>query len=77
MHKAENVGRKLVKVNPAHTSQDCSRCGHRQKLALSDRVFKCPCCNLILDRDHNASLNILALGLESLGIQSPEAVCFS
>jgi len=76
-YKAENAGRKFVKVNPAYTSQTCSKCGHRQTLTLSDRVFNCPCCNLSIDRDHNASLNILALGLESLGIQSLEAVCFS
>jgi putative transposase len=73
-YKAENAGRKFVKVNPAYTTQTCSRCGHRQKLTLSDRVFNCPCCGLAIDRDHNASLNILALGLESLGIQSLEAV---
>lgn len=76
-YKAENAGRKLVKVNPAYTSQDCSRCGHRQTLTLSDRIFNCPCCGLHIDRDLNSSLNILRLGLQSLGIQSVEAVCFS
>lgn len=76
-YKAENAGRKLVKVNPAYTSQTCSKCGHREKLTLNERIFNCPCCGIQLDRDHNASLNILALGLESIGIQSVEAVCFS
>lgn len=65
-YKAENAGRTLVKVNPAYTSQDCSRCGYRQKMPLDVRVFKCPCCNLEINRDHNASLNILAIGLNSL-----------
>jgi len=64
--KAEDAGKKLIKINPAYTSQTCSRCGNRQKLKLSDRVYHCPCCGLILDRDHNASLNILALGMQSL-----------
>jgi putative transposase len=76
-YKAENAGRKLVKVNPAYTSQDCSWCGHRQTLALSDRIFSCPCCGLHIDRDLNSSLNILRLGLQSLGIQSVEAISFS
>ena len=76
-YKAESAGRKFMAVNPSYTSQDCSRCGHRQQLTLSDRVFTCPCCNLVINRDHNASLNILARGLASLGIQSVEAVCFS
>ena len=71
--KAEEAGRQFIKVNPAYTSQDCSHCGHRQKMPLSERVYQCPCCLLSLDRDVNASKNILRLGLESLGIQSLEA----
>lgn len=51
-----------------YISQTCSSCGHRQKIPLSERVFKCPCCGLELDRDHNAAVNILGLGLQSLGI---------
>jgi putative transposase len=62
--KAEEAGRVVVKVNPAYTSQDCSRCHHRQKMPLSVRTYHCPCCLLSLDRDHNAALNILALGLQ-------------
>lgn len=30
------AGRRYVAVNPAYTSQDCSQCGHRQLLSLSD-----------------------------------------
>jgi putative transposase len=71
--KAEWAGRAFIAVNPAYTSQDCSRCGHRQKLPLSERVYRCPCCLLEMDRDLNAALNILRLGLQSLGLWSPEA----
>jgi putative transposase len=66
--KAAWAARQFVTVNPAYTSQTCSSCGHRQKMPLSERVFKCPCCGLELDRDHNAAVNILGLGLQSLGI---------
>jgi putative transposase len=66
--KAEEAGRVFIKVNPAYTSQTCSQCGHRQKMPLSERVYHCPCCLLSLDRDLNASLNILALGLQGLGL---------
>ncbi len=69
--KAAEAGRRFVKVNPAYTSQTCSRCGHRQKMPLSIRVFDCPCCHLHLDRDLNASYNILALGRQGRVI--PEA----
>ena len=65
-YKAAWAGRRFVAVNPAYTSQDCSQCGHRQVLALSDRTYTCPCCGVVLDRDFNASLNILRLGQQSL-----------
>ncbi len=72
--KAEEAGRTFVKVNPAYTSQICSRCGHRQPMPLSERVFTCPCCHVQLDRDLNAALNIRGLGLQALGL-SVEAPC--
>jgi putative transposase len=62
-HKAAWAGRRLVAVTPAHTSQDCSGCGHRQVLSLSERTYGCPCCGLILDRDLNAARNILRLAV--------------
>jgi putative transposase len=65
-YKAEDAGRRVVAVNPAYTSQTCSRCGRRQRKELSERIHRCSCCGLILDRDQNAALNILALGLQSL-----------
>ena len=73
--KAEEAGRAFVKVNPAYTSQTCSRCGHRQLMPLDVRVFDCPCCHAHLDRDLNAAQNILGLGLQSLGL-SVEAPAF-
>jgi putative transposase len=54
--KAEEAGRTLIKVNPAYTSQTCSRCGHRQKMPLSERSYHCPCCLLVIDRDRNAAI---------------------
>lgn len=63
--KAAWAGRQVIKVNPAYTTQDCHKCGHRQKMSLSDREYNCQCCNLSIDRDLNASLNILRLGQQS------------
>lgn len=74
--KAANAGRRYVEVAPHYTSQDCSGCGLRAKKKLSERWHFCPVCGTSLDRDHNAALNILALGLQSLGIQSVEAPSF-
>jgi putative transposase len=66
--KAEEAGRTYVAVNPAYTSQDCSRCHHRQVMPLSERTYHCPCCLLSIDRDLNAAINIRAVGLHSLGL---------
>lgn len=64
-HKAECAGRKLVKVNPAYTSQTCSKCGTRTLHELKDRIFNCSCGHSE-NRDLNAARNILTLGLQSL-----------
>jgi putative transposase len=65
--KAAWADRRYIAVNPAHTSQDCSGCGHRKlDLTLSDRVYHCLLCGLVIDRDLNAARNILRVGLHSL-----------
>ncbi len=56
-----------VAVPPHFTSQNCSNCGQTVKKSLSARTHKCPHCDYIADRDHNAARNILAKGLEMLG----------
>ena len=63
-YKAEEAGIGFKAVNPKHTSQDCSACGHREKKALSDRVHHCKACGYTADRDLNAAINILTLGLQ-------------
>jgi putative transposase len=64
--KAEEAERTIVRVNPAYTSQTCSACGHRQEMPLSVRVYECPNCGLVMHRDHNSSVNILAAALNEL-----------
>ena len=63
-YKEEESGGQLIKVNPRNTTQMCSRCGEKVEKSLSDRIHKCPNCGLIMDRDHNAALNILVRGRE-------------
>lgn len=60
--KAESAGKHVVAVDPKHTSQACSRCGVLVPKDLSVRVHDCPHCGLRIDRDHNAAINIQALG---------------
>jgi putative transposase len=56
----------VIAVEPHFTSQDCSGCGTRVKKSLSIRTHICPGCGLVLDRDHNAALCILAKALSLL-----------
>lgn len=67
-YKAEEAGKQIIKVNPRNTSQQCSQCGAIVEKDLSERTHHCPFCNLEIDRDLNASLNILRLGAQSLGL---------
>lgn len=65
----------LIVVPPNYTSQDCSDCGKRVPKKLSERVHSCEC-GLVLDRDHNAALNILQKGLELNGtVGHTETTC--
>jgi putative transposase len=63
-YKAEEAGIGFKAVKPEYTSQDCSACGHREKKKLSDRVHHCKKCGYTADRDLNAAINILTLGLQ-------------
>ena len=67
-YKAEEAGRKLGIVNPAYTSQTCSQCGNREVKELSERKYCCLLCGYTDHRDTNAAKNILALGLDGMGV---------
>ena len=60
----------VIAVSPAFTSQECSACGTRIKKSLSIRTHLCSGCGLVLDRDHNAAINILQKALDRTGGQS-------
>ena len=71
--KAAYAGSKVVLVDPKYTSQICSRCGLIVEKDLSEKVHSCSECGLSMDRDLNAAINILRLGLQSVGIKTVEA----
>jgi putative transposase len=60
------LGKITVAVNPAYTSQKCSKCGTVAKKSLSMRTHVCRC-GFVLDRDGNAAINILKLALSTVG----------
>lgn len=66
VQKLEYKCKMLIKVDPRNTTINCSRCGHKVPKSLAIRIHRCDKCNLVLDRDHNASINILNKGLNKL-----------
>jgi len=57
----------VIAVAPHWTSQECSACGAMVKKTLSTRTHVCPECGVVLDRDHNAAVNILAKARRTVG----------
>ena len=58
---------RLVEVNPAYTSQTCSRCGHTDKENRKTQArFRCVSCGYMSNADTNAAMNIRRLGMAQL-----------
>lgn len=58
-YKSEREGIKVRYVNPAYTSQTCSRCTNTDKEnRQTQEKFKCTKCGFELNADHNAAINI-------------------
>jgi putative transposase len=65
--KAAWADRRFFAVNPAYTSQERSGCGQgKADLTLLDRTYRCAACGLVIDRDLNAALSVLAMGRHGL-----------
>lgn len=66
IYKTEWNGGRLVTADRWYpSSKTCSGCGAvKAKVALSDREYTCEACGLVMDRDHNAALNLAALAAE-------------
>jgi putative transposase len=80
-YKAKLAGIPVSAVNPGHTSQRCSRCGHTARCnRKAQSIFSCIQCGFSLHADLNAAKNIalradvnrpIAVHLESLTSPSP------
>lgn len=69
-YKAMRHNGVMIEVDEAYSSQDCSSCGARSgPKGLKDlgiREWVCSNCGAVHDRDVNAALNILRVGLDTL-----------
>lgn len=65
-YKADDVGKRVMQVNPKHTSQRCSRCTYVDRNNRKGLRFKCKQCGFELNADLNAARNIGELGRSEL-----------
>lgn len=67
-YKCRWYGRQLIIIDRFYpSSKTCHNCGYIYKdLKLSNREWICPHCGKLIDRDYNASLNILDNGLKQI-----------
>ncbi|MDO4454955.1 MAG: IS200/IS605 family element RNA-guided endonuclease TnpB [Eubacteriales bacterium] len=67
VYKSAWYGNDVIKIPTMYpSSQTCSCCGYKNPLVknLAVRIWECPDCHTIHDRDTNASMNILNKGLQ-------------
>ena len=68
-YKCAWTGKHFVKIDRWFaSSQLCSSCGNKQAMPLHKRVYDCEICDLVEDRDINASVNIRSAGLSALKV---------
>jgi putative transposase len=69
VYKAQEQGICVEKIDPRHTSQSCSRCGHQHRSnRKTQSLFLCKHCGYCLNADLNAAYNIRNKHLASLGM---------
>jgi putative transposase len=67
VYKAQEQGIAVIKIDPRHTSQTCSRCGYQHRAnRRSQSLFLCRQCGYCLNADLNAAQNIREKHLASL-----------
>ena len=59
VYKAEKFGSEIILKDRWYPStKTCSNCGHIQDMPLSERVYNCGGCGILIDRDLNAAINL-------------------
>ena len=76
-YKCKLYGSELIVVERWFpSSKTCSCCGTKKEaLSLSDRVFKCGHCGWTTDRDLNAAVNLMYVGLGMITVYSAARRC--
>ena len=54
---------KYKEIDECYTSKTCTRCGEINNKLRSKSIFKCPNCDLSINRDINGARNIMMLNM--------------
>jgi putative transposase len=71
--KCKREGTHFVEVRPHGTTKECAQCGVSTDKPLWVREHSCPACDFEADRDENAAWNVLARGLDKVGMGNAES----
>ena len=76
IYKAAMHGHKVIKVDPAYTSQTCPHCGRRDSASRDKRrhLFRCTGCGYTSNDDRIAAMNLYSMGNKYLvqsGVSMP------
>ena len=66
-YKAESAGGSVVRVDPRNTSTTCSACGVVDAAQAGPVLYRCRC-GLVMNRDHNAAINIMRRDSTASGV---------
>ncbi|MFB8792746.1 MAG: transposase [Microcoleus sp.] len=69
---SDRYGVIIVETNEAYTSKTCGKCGHIHTKLGGNKVFKCPECGYVADRDANGAFNIMLKAHEGYALHSYE-----
>ncbi|MFX1507076.1 MAG: RNA-guided endonuclease InsQ/TnpB family protein [Promethearchaeota archaeon] len=59
-YKAKKLGKRVTVIDERDTTKTCSICGHiKERMSLSERIYRCEVCEIVLDRDQNSAINIM------------------
>ena len=67
-YKAQKIGKKVIRISEKNTSKRCCYCGKKEQRYLSERIIHCDKCGIVIDRDINASINIMQRFLAILSL---------
>ncbi len=67
VYKCLRFGKELSIIDERDTTRMCSACKREQDMPLWKRMYRCPNCGLVIDRDENSAVNIYQRFVARLG----------